>query len=69
MGHNLCHYATEDDEQIATRVGNAAKEMEAIHEPGLITDVIVNDELELAYCDLKSAVGRVHPTVVGLCTS
>ena len=55
---------TEDDEQIATRVGNAAKEMEAIGEPGLFTDVVVNDELEMAYCDLKSAVGRVHPAVV-----
>ena len=56
--------ATEDDDQIATRVGNAAKEMEAMHEPGLFTDVIVNDELEVAYSDLKAAVGRVHPAAV-----
>ena len=30
----------------------------------LFTDVIINDEIDFAYGDLKTAVGRSHPTVV-----
>lgn len=44
---------TETEEAIATRLGNAKKEIDAKDEPGLFDAVIVNDDLEKAYGELK----------------
>lgn len=44
---------TEDEKAIQTRLGNAQKEMDAKDEDGLFDSVIVNDDLEDAYSQLK----------------
>lgn len=44
---------TEKEEAIQTRLGNAQKEIDAKDEKGLFDCVIVNDELEKAYGELK----------------
>ena len=62
----------EDDEEalaemnakIAARLDTIAREMEGFQEEGLFTDVVVNEELELAYADVKTAVARAHPLAV-----
>lgn len=45
---------TESDEAIMTRLGNAQMEIDAKDEPGLFDAVIVNDNLEKAYEELKA---------------
>jgi len=49
---------TEDESAIATRLGNAQKEIDAKDEPGLFDAVIVNDDLETAYSELKNLLGE-----------
>lgn len=44
---------TEDESSILTRLGNAKKEIDAKDEPGLFDAVIINDNLEHAYSELK----------------
>uniref|UniRef100_A0A061SE87 Guanylate kinase 1 n=1 Tax=Tetraselmis sp. GSL018 TaxID=582737 RepID=A0A061SE87_9CHLO len=48
LGKRLRARGTESEEAIQTRVANAKKEMESIHEPGLFDFLIVNDDLESA---------------------
>ena len=52
------------DAKIAARLHTIAREMEGFQEEGLFTDVVVNEELELAYADVKTAVARAHPSAV-----
>ena len=52
------------DAKIAARLDKIAREMEGYQEEGLFTDVVVNEELELAYADVKTAAARAHPSVV-----
>ena len=47
---------TEKEESIATRMANAAKEMAKMDEPGFFDTVIVNDDLDRAYEEMKRAV-------------
>ena len=54
----------EMDAKIAARLDTIAREMEGFQEEGLFTDVVVNEELELAYADVKTAVARAHPSAV-----
>lgn len=44
---------TEAEEMLLTRLGNAKKEMEAIEEVGLFDKVVVNDDLDRAYEEIK----------------
>lgn len=44
---------TDSEESIATRLGNAQKEIDAKDEKGLFDAVIVNDDLDTAYGELK----------------
>lgn len=47
---------TETEDAIKTRLGNAQKEIDAKDEPGLFDSVIVNDDLEKAYGEIKDLV-------------
>lgn len=49
---------TEDEEAIKTRLGNASKEIEAKDEAGLFDAVIINDNLDKAYTDLKGLLSE-----------
>lgn len=44
---------TEEEAAILTRLGNAQKEIDAKDEPGLFDAVIINDNLDKAYLELK----------------
>lgn len=45
--------ATEAEEQIQKRLRNARAELDEAKSPGLFDHVLVNDELELCYDNLK----------------
>lgn len=44
---------TEEEEMVLMRLGNAKREMEAMEEVGLFDKVVVNDELNRAYEEIK----------------
>lgn len=46
--------ATEDEQAIQTRLANAQAEIDAKDEDGLFDAVIINDDLDTAYAELKS---------------
>lgn len=48
--------ATESEEDIVKRVGNAKGEMDAMKEEGLFDRVIVNNDLDVAYGELKDVL-------------
>lgn len=47
---------TETEDAIKTRLGNAQKEIDAKDEEGLFDSVIINDDLEKAYLEIKDLV-------------
>lgn len=47
---------TEDEAAVAKRLENARGEMEARDEPGLFDCLIINDDLERAYSDVKNVL-------------
>ena len=47
---------TEEEAAIVTRLGNAMKEIQAKDEKGLFDAVIVNDQLDRAYAELKELI-------------
>lgn len=49
---------TEDEASVTKRLDNAKGEMEARDEPGLFDFIIVNDNLEKAYLDIKDALSN-----------
>lgn len=44
---------TESEDAIKTRLGNAQEEIDAKDEPGLFDSIIINDDLDVAYAQLK----------------
>lgn len=49
---------TEDEDAIKTRLGNAQSEIDAKDEQGLFDTIIVNDDLDTAYSQLKSTLAE-----------
>mmetsp|Transcript_45825 Transcript_45825/g.74774 ORF Transcript_45825/g.74774 Transcript_45825/m.74774 type:complete len:317 (-) Transcript_45825:129-1079(-) len=47
---------TETEEAIQNRLKNAQKELDASTKPGLFEKILVNDDLEVAYKELKAAI-------------
>lgn len=61
----LTNRGTESESQIQTRFLNSKKEMESIHEPHLYDCVLVNDDIESCYMQLKgiaekACAGETH---------
>jgi len=52
---------TETEEKIAVRLANAGAEMAKSQEAGFFNAVIVNDELEAAYAELKRVIESLAP--------
>lgn len=52
---------TESDEQIAVRMGNAALEMAYLDKPGFFDAVLINDDLEVSYTQLKKQLADFFP--------
>lgn len=54
---------TETEDSLSRRLATARKELAYAEEPGNFDSVIINDDLEKAYVDLKN---RIHKDVVSL---
>lgn len=57
--------ATDSEEQIATRLGNAREELASVDEPGLYDYILVNSGLEECYRELKGVALRALAGEVG----
>ena len=55
---------TEEEEAIQKRLGNAQGEMDRAKEPGFFDFTIVNDDLEVAYAELKAIISQHSPSVI-----
>lgn len=63
LERRLCARGTETEDSLSRRLATARKELAYAEEPGNFDSVIINDDLEKAYVDLKN---RIHKDVVSL---
>lgn len=56
--------ATESDEEVAGRGAVAAAELAAVRSKGVFDQVLVNDDLEEGYRQLKAAISRFRPDLI-----
>jgi guanylate kinase len=54
---------TEAEDKVQCRLKNAQKELEAVDEPGFVSRVIVNKDLDIAVAELEGAIAAHLPEV------